>query len=417
MSTQPAAKPPAQPQFKLKQRKREAVTKYEPEAFRDNLLKLIPEDNTDFEKYTSILELNESKFDYKRYAEPLFEILIVGGLIAPGGVIEDGPRRNPFSIFSGENTKEAVKARVDIMNKLIRRYKYLQRKLEETLEHVLQYVNKFGDDAEKLARAVGIFTATQLVPITVLTNLIKEHLVKEGASLQFVTGVFKSYLDEQSIDHLGSTLKKAGVDDKLLDFFPPNKRQEEHLARHFEAEGLKPLVEYYKKRQQFAIKEQLKGKLSDMFSSGSSTPQEVATYIKQQVQANSWSEGDVIPIVWDGLVAAVDWSSRPEQIEAQINKQLTQWGKVFATFSTTPKTEIALLLKIQQVCYEDARFMKHYRTIVQNLYKHDVVSDSAIIYWAEKGAAAQGKTVFVKQMEPFVKWLKEQEEDESEEDE
>ena len=61
--------------------------------------------------------------------------------------------------------------------------------------------------------------------------------------------------------------------------------------------------------------------------------------------------------------------------------------------------------------------MKHYRTIVQSLYKHDVVSESAIIYWAEKGAASQGKTVFVKQMEPFVKWLKEQEDEDSEDDE
>ncbi|KAJ3045365.1 hypothetical protein HDV00_010235 [Rhizophlyctis rosea] len=416
MSTQPASKPPAQPQFKLKQRKREAVTKYEPESFRDALLNLIPEDTTDFDKYTNSLELNESKLDYKRYAEAFFEILIVGGLIAPGGVIEDGPRRNPFSIFAGENTREAVKARVDVMNKLIRRYKYLQRKLEETLAHLLQYVNKFGDDTEKLARAVGVLTATQLVPVTVLTNVIKEHLVKEGASLQFVTGVFKSYLDEQSIDHLSSTLKKAGMDDKLLEFFPPNKRQEEYLARHFEAEGLKSLVEYYKKRQQFAIKDQVKGKLTDMFS-GNATAQEATTYVKQQIQVNAWTEGDVVPFIWDALVAAVDWSNRPEQIESQIVKQLTQWGKVLATFCTTPKTEIGLLLKVQQVCYEDARFMKHYRTIVSNLYKHDVVSESAIIYWAEKGAAQQGKTVFLKQMEPFVKWLKEQEEEESEEDE
>ncbi|RKO93757.1 W2 domain-containing protein, partial [Blyttiomyces helicus] len=80
-------------------------------------------------------------------------------------------------------------------------------------------------------------------------------------------------------------------------------------------------------------------------------------------------------------------------------------------------TEIGLLVKVQQSCYEDARFMKHFRTIVSNLYKHDVVSESAIIYWNEKGAGTQGKTVFLKQMEPFVAWLKEQEDDDSDEEE
>ena len=31
------------------------------------------------------------------------------------GVIDDGPRRNPFSVFGGANSKDAVKARVDVM--------------------------------------------------------------------------------------------------------------------------------------------------------------------------------------------------------------------------------------------------------------------------------------------------------------
>ncbi|KAJ3153528.1 hypothetical protein HDU89_000561 [Geranomyces variabilis] len=409
-----SAPPAPAPQFKLKQRKRETVTKYEPEAFRDAILNTIPENPDDIEKYTSLLELNGAGLDYKRYGEPLFEFLIVGGLIAPGGIVEDGPRQNPFSIFAGEDTKEDIKARVDIMNKLIRRYKYLQRRLEECMCHLLQYVNKFGDNSAKLARATGRLITMQLLPISVLANVMKDHLVKDGASLQFVTGVFRSYLEDNNIDKLSTNIKKSGLEERLLEFFPPGKREPEYVARHFEAEGLKPLVEYFNRRQQSAVKEQVAAKLQEMFVEG--TPQQAASYVKQQVSANSWTEADVVPIIWASLMASKDWASRPEQLEAQIKTVLTTWGKVLAVFCTSAKTELSLLLRVQQMCYEDGRFQKHFRTIAKLLYDEDVVSDSALLYWFEKGAGAQGKTLFQKQMEPFVQWLKSQEEDDEEDD-
>ncbi|KAJ3055272.1 Casein kinase I isoform delta [Rhizophlyctis rosea] len=123
--------------------------------------------------------------------------------------------------------------------------------------------------------------------------------------------------------------------------------------------------------------------------------------IDERVERFAWSAEDIIPILWDGLVAAVDWSSRPERIQMTLLELVEKYHTTLTAISS-PKSEIALLHRIQKFCYDDKRFMDHYLTIVQNLYKHNVVSDSAIIYWAEKGAAAQGKTVFVKQMELFV---------------
>jgi hypothetical protein len=54
------------------------VDKYEPEQFRDDLFNILPEDE---EQICAALEANEVKLDLKRYAEPFFEIFIVGGLI------------------------------------------------------------------------------------------------------------------------------------------------------------------------------------------------------------------------------------------------------------------------------------------------------------------------------------------------
>ncbi|KAJ3088670.1 hypothetical protein HK102_008228 [Quaeritorhiza haematococci] len=449
---------PQQPQFKVKQRKREAVTKYEPQVFRDALLVLIPDDISDFEKYSLTLETNAEKLDYKRYAEPFFEILIVGGLIAPGGTVaDDGASTNPFSIFAAEDTQDAIRQRVDVIHKLVRRYKYLQRKLDETLAHLLQYVNKFGQNANKLATAVGILFSMGLASMPILASLFKEHLLKDGASLQFVTGVFKAYLEEHNMEHLATALKKSGLDNKLMEFFPPNKRTEEYLARHFEAEGLRALVEHNKKRQQNNVKDQVTTNLQEMFESGKTLQevstafaqslmwfqyapshtgggfmsinvtrlvswhilQQISTYSKQQLNANNWSESDIVAILWDAMLAAVDWGNRQEQIDTQLVKQLNTWAKIFVPFTTSPKTELGLLLKIQHVCYEDARFMKYFSKTLQILYNADVLSESAIIYWFEKGAASQGKTVFLKQTEAFVTWLKTEAEgsDEEEEDE
>jgi hypothetical protein len=50
--------------------------------------------------------------------------------------------------------------------------------------------------------------------------------------------------------------------------------------------------------------------------------------------------------------------------------------------------------------------MKHFRQLVQILYNEDVISENAILYWNEKGVKNVGKGVFLKQMEPFIHWLK-----------
>jgi hypothetical protein len=183
-----------------------------------------------------------------------------------------------------------MKARVEVFNKLIRRIKYLQKSFDETIKNLLQYINKFSNEETlNFAKALGIMISTQLVPMNALGILFKEHLVKEGEhsglcafsdfgdhnvpkglSLQFVTNVFKTYLNDQSIEHLGAVLRRNQMDMKLMDYFPANKRTDEFFARHFATEDLSSLVEYYNKRQLSSKKELLAKTLTDMFSSSTS---------------------------------------------------------------------------------------------------------------------------------------------------
>ncbi|CAG8460319.1 12939_t:CDS:2 [Ambispora leptoticha] len=410
---------PALHGVKIKTRKglQKAQAKFEPAIFRDSILKVLQNAQPgDFDEISQNLDSAGNNLDYHKYGETLFEILFTGGLLAPGGTFIDGAERSPFSIFAAEDNTESIKKHVEVFNKLIRRYKYLQRSFEDTIKNLLQYVNKWGtEENNKLATAVGLFAAAQYVNINVLTVLFKEHLVKEGLSLRFVTTVFKAYLNEQTIDHLGNSLKKAGMDNKLLEFFPPNKRDEEYFARYFEAEDMKPLVAYHNQKQKNTKKDRTIAQVKKMIDA-ESTPMEVVTYLKQQQKEGGWQETDFCQIVWESVIQAVDWGTRPEQIETQALRQVKTWSKVLAAFCTSPKTELALIQKVQVYCYEDTKLMKHFRQIIQLLYNEDVVSESAILYWADKGAKNQGKTVFLKQVESFINWLKTTESDDSEEE-
>jgi hypothetical protein len=102
-------------------------------------------------------------------------------LIEPGGIVDDDAERSPFSVFSSTEDPEDIRKHVDVFNKLIRRYKYLQRSFEETLQNILQYINKWStEENTKLATAVGFFITSQLASINVLRSLFKDYLVKDG---------------------------------------------------------------------------------------------------------------------------------------------------------------------------------------------------------------------------------------------
>lgn len=66
--------------------------------------------------------------------------------------------------------------------------------------------------------------------------------------------IFRTYLADQSIDHLASALKKSGVKDLLL-FFPPNKRQDKVLDEHFRKAGIPQVADWWTKKKFAILKE------------------------------------------------------------------------------------------------------------------------------------------------------------------
>ena len=78
----------------------------------------------DFDGYYNKLVQAGSTLELLKYADALFELLIVGGLLQPGGnFVQDGAPTSPFCIFNAKEPAEIsdLKKYVEVLNKLIRR--------------------------------------------------------------------------------------------------------------------------------------------------------------------------------------------------------------------------------------------------------------------------------------------------------
>lgn len=76
-----------------------------------------------------------------------------------------------------------------------------------------------------------------------------------------------------------------------------------------------------------------------------------------------------------------------------------------------------MLLGVQVLCYEDSRLMKIFTDVIKLLYNSDIIAEDTIHHWYKKGSHPKGRNVFLKDAEPFVKWLEEAEEEEEDEEE
>ncbi|KAF5317156.1 hypothetical protein D9611_003902 [Ephemerocybe angulata] len=423
MSQQSAVPKPSLQGVRIKARKGavKAQAKHEPAVFRDQLYKYfetVQED--DFDAYTTKLIQAGGSLEFLKYAADLFEIILVGGLLQPGGsYIDDGAPVSPFTIFNVKDPAQIqdIKPYIEVLNKLIRRYKYLQKPLEETsLPALLQYTNRWtSEQKDKLCYAVGLLMSQGLANASCLLSLTKDHLVKNDVSISAITLIFRAYLSEQPMEHLSALLKRGGIKDLLL-FFPQHKREPKILEEHFRKEGLPQIADWWGRRQNALIKDNITKDLTEMIERGDSNDTVIAA-IKTILEETPLPDNEVIQCIWQGLMSSVDWSTRPDQIEGLALREVTKSAPILEPFCNTAKAQVALINIVQVYCYEDTRIIKVFPQILKVLYNKDCVSDQAIIYWHQKGSKPQGRQHFLKATEPLVKFLSEQEEESDEEEE
>ncbi|MBN3292167.1 BZW1A protein, partial [Polypterus senegalus] len=388
---------------RFKTRKRDEKERFDPSQFQESIVQGLNQTGTDLEAVAKFLDASGAKLDYRRYAETLFDILVAGGMLAPGGSLSDDMTRTEYCVFTAQEDLETMQAYAQVFNKLIRRYKYLEKGFEEEVKKLLLFLKGFTEsERNKLAMLTGILLGNGNLSASILCSLFNENLVKEGVSAAFAVKLFKSWINEKDINSVAGSLRK--------ELFPANKRSCEHFSKYFTDAGLKELSDFARNQQSIGARKELQKELQEQMSRGDSF-KDIIAYCKEEMKKASLSEQTMIGIVWTSVMSAVEWNKKEELVTEQAIKHLKQYSPLLKAFSSQGLSELTLLLKIQEYCYDNIHFMKAFQKIVVLLYKADVLSEEAILKWYTEAHIAKGKSVFLEQMKKFVEWLKNAEEE------
>uniref|UniRef100_A0A8C6NQP1 Basic leucine zipper and W2 domains 1a n=1 Tax=Nothobranchius furzeri TaxID=105023 RepID=A0A8C6NQP1_NOTFU len=249
---------------RFKTRKRDEKERFDPTQFQESIVQGLNQTGTDLEAVAKFLDASGAKLDYRRYAETLFDILVAGGML--------GKSLRCKLIWQKLFITEALTVRfsaLKVFNKLIRRYKYLEKGFEEEIKKLLLFLKGFTEsERNKLAMLAGILLANGSISASILNSLFNENLVKEGVSAAFAVKLFKSWINEKDINSVAGSLRKVGMDNRLMELFPANKRSCEHFSKYFTDAGLKELSDFARNQQSIGARKELQKELQEMMSRG-----------------------------------------------------------------------------------------------------------------------------------------------------
>ncbi|KAI8872558.1 hypothetical protein GQ42DRAFT_161199 [Ramicandelaber brevisporus] len=388
-----------------------------------------------------------AELDYRRYSDRLFEVLLFGDILESGGVFASSQngRRSPYYLMktsddaSAEDDASVVadaKQYTELLYKVIRRYKYLQKSFEEVLERAVQLLPRWSAaEQNRLAAGVAYMCLTQLANLAVLATLFKDHLTKDGQAIGFAIRVFKYYSAENA--QLGIALDRLNLNEtQLINLLPVNQRSTTALVQYFTDNDLPSLAAHIKAKSAKANKQLfidgvtaiLEGEEHESHLDHDShegdeddVAAKVKAYVSSQANAFGWNEVERVTVLWDALIASGEWNVRPDQIAGVIDAFFNTWSPVLHEVAGGDKAgarvEIAIMQHVQVSLFDHLVLAKYFARIVQLLYKHDVVSGDAILFWHSKGAKPQGKAQLTKALDKFVEYLEEDSDDEDDDEE
>lgn len=200
--------------------------------------------------------------------------------------------------------------------------------------------------------------------------MTNEHLVKDEIALHFLVEVFVTFKQEKGLSSLTQTLKKGALENRLMEFFPINKRSEEYLKSFFVEKGLAEIVKLHKTQASQEAKRELQTLLLDDINDNKST-KEIIADLKEMALKYNIPEHEVINLIWTTIMSLGEWNKKEELVADQALKHLKSYSQLFQAFTTNDRSELSLILKVQEFCYENMNFMKAFQKIMLLFYKSE----------------------------------------------
>lgn len=413
---------------RLKTRKRNIVVPHDPQSFADAVIDVLADakETDDIEKTleTANKVLDSAELDFSRYGDVLFEVSFAGARLASGGHLSGDGKTLPFNILACPPDRTAVLPYIKWFQAMIRRRPFLVKALENTLIKLILSLEFYDQEGRKkiaVAMARCFALKVGVLPERVLPAALEDRLVSRGTIATFITDFFGDYLATEGVESLVELLRKARLQDRLLEFFPQQKRTWEEFEEHFRSAGLGDFVEYNKRKRYDAHAQELRAGVRQMIAEDPPrSVAEVIVAVKAKKEECDLAGVDVAKVVYLGLVDGVldtAGSKNTHQTQFSVLKTIKGYHKVLLEFCTSARMEAGLMNTIQVTCYEDSRLLKLFADIIKILYDVDVLGEDTIKHWYSKGSNPKGRNVFLKDLEPLVNWLDEAEEEESEEEE
>lgn len=408
---------------RIKTRKRNIAVPLDPASFADAVIQIFSdasEEGASLEQNldAAVKVLETSDLDFSRYGDTLFEVIFTGGRLSTGQEKDAGGLRLDQSILSSDANRGSLKPFFESIQQILRRRPFLIKNIENVLRRLLQQLEHYTtEQQDKLAVATSLTFAMKLglPPENVFLVLINDVMVAKGTSLHFMTSFMKDFLSDASLDELMILLKRGRVDD-LMAFFPIQKRNPDNVATHFQENGLKAIADHEESKRNDSRLKELGVSLVEGISEGT-PPAQVISLVKAKKKENNLPDSDLVQLLWFSIMEAVQWGGKNQQQTTNAAlRQVKAWAKLLGGFTTSGRLELELMNTIQVFCYEDNKLMKTFPDIIRLLYDQDVLDEATVLTWHKKGSNVKGRGEFLKAMEPFVKWLEEAEEEESEEE-
>jgi hypothetical protein len=380
--------------------------KFDAPAFRDDIIEGLVQCD-DITAASEFIETNARAPDYRMYEAQLFDIIVAGGLLAPGGRIEtDGAELNKYSCFETENDHDALFKQSEIIQKLVRRYKFLQPSLEESFERFAKCLNGFDqENIPKLAQSAAFLMSMGLISAKPLLGMIIESIVEAGFAEMFLITFLQAYRKVGSAGQIGSTLRKSGMDQKLDLFFPQNNRTVSEIVEKFTAAGgLEDVIAWFLSQQTAELKQQLTFELTEMMKAGD-TQEVLITKVRDIQVENRIPESEIIKLVFTCMMESIEWNKKAELMMGQACGHVHSNLALLARWAKSERAQITLMIAFQEYAFINQTLIKVFKRVILLLYRAEVLDEDSILLWFNHDHSQKGKTAFLTEMTEMVDWL------------